>query len=102
MDLSVQTYRFALSICSFIFGMFNYSTECDLCSDGQLISESHWDNWQLISIDLRLFNFLMVAIKPVFLSLGTSFFTDNHNFSSIPWQPSFFVVTKVFVAPDNK
>ena len=94
---------FYLSVCSFIFGMLNCSTGEVWVSDRQfpIINGGHLVSSKLTSDYLI---FLMVAMNQFFLSFGNQFFfTGNHDFfSSFPWQPSFFVVTKVLVAPGNK
>ena len=61
MDLSVQTIYFVLSVCSFIFGMFHYSTEGDLCSDRQL---THWLPWIILIFVCFYGNFIFDYLLP--------------------------------------
>ena len=93
-------YQFRLHICYCLsvhsgFGMFHYSTEYDLCSDGQLISEGHLVCSKLTSDYLILMvamnQFFFIIWEPVFL-LVTMIFLVSHG------NQVFFVVTKVLVA----
>ena len=91
MDLSVQTIHFALSVCSIKFGMFHYSTECDLCSDRQL---THWLPWIILIFVCFygnfIFDYLLLWQQWVyypsnkgFISLVTKGFPSNKRFYSL-------------------